>query len=82
MEVPLLFESGGEAAYDATIAVIAEEGLRAARAAARGHEAVDERAARQLSQEEKAARATYVVRNDGTVEVLEAELATILAALG
>ncbi|MSW95412.1 MAG: dephospho-CoA kinase [Actinobacteria bacterium] len=82
VEVPLLFESGGEAAYDATIAVIAEEGLRAARAAARGHEAVDERAARQLSQEEKAARATYVVRNDGTVEVLEAELATILAALG
>ena len=33
---------------------------------ARGHEAVDERAARQLSQEEKAARATYVGRNDGT----------------
>ncbi len=31
------------------------------RAAARGHEAVDERAARQLSQEEKADRATYIV---------------------
>ena len=33
----------------------------AARAAARGHEAVDERAARQLSQDEKAQRATFAV---------------------
>ena len=50
-----------DGAYDATIAVVADEDVRAERAAARGHAAVDERAARQLSQEEKAARATYVV---------------------
>ena len=50
-----------EADYDATIAVVADEDVRAARAAARGHAAVDERAARQLSQDEKAQRATYVV---------------------
>ena len=43
------------------------------RAAARGHTRVDERAARQLTQDEKAARATYVVANDGTVEELEPE---------
>ena len=41
--------------YDATIAVIADEEVRARARAARGHEAVDERAARQLTQEEKAA---------------------------
>ena len=35
------------------------------RAAARGHVGVDERAARQLSQEEKARRATYTVHNSG-----------------
>ncbi|CAB4930406.1 unannotated protein [freshwater metagenome] len=81
VEVPLLFESGGEGAYDATIAVIAREDLRAQRAADRGHEAVDERAARQLSQQEKAQRATYVVENDGSTEDLEAALAVILTSL-
>jgi dephospho-CoA kinase len=81
VETPLLFEAGLEGGYDATIAVIAEEEVRAARAAARGHHAVDERSARQLSQEEKAARATYVVTNSGTVEELEAELSAVLDKL-
>jgi dephospho-CoA kinase len=81
VETPLLFEAGLEGGYDATIAVIAEEEVRAARAGARGHHAVDERSARQLSQEEKAARATYVVTNDGTVEELEVELSAVLDKL-
>ena len=50
--------------------------------AARGHAAVAERTARQLSQEEKAARATYAVVNDGSVEQLEARLSEVLAKLG
>jgi dephospho-CoA kinase len=82
VETPLLFEAGLEGGYDATIAVIADEDVRAARAAARGHHAVDERSARQLSQEEKAARATYVVANSGTVEQLELALAAVLDKLG
>jgi dephospho-CoA kinase len=81
VEVPLLFEAGLQDAYDATIAVIAEEPTRASRAAARGHAVVDERTARQLSQEEKAARATYVVRNDGSFEELARELSDVLAKL-
>jgi dephospho-CoA kinase len=81
VETPLLFEAGMEGMYDATIAVVADEELRRSRAAARGHEAVDERAARQLSQEEKAARATFVVRNDGTEEDLERELSAVLDKL-
>jgi len=81
VETPLLFEAGLESRYDATIAVVADEALRAERAAARGHAAVDERAARQLTQEEKAARATYVVGNHGSVEDLERELSSVLGRL-
>jgi dephospho-CoA kinase len=81
VEVPLLFEAGHESGYDATIAVTAPEPLREARALARGHRALDERAARQLSQAEKAARATYVVLNDGDVAELERKLSAILAML-
>lgn len=81
VETPLLFEAGMDKAYDATIAVIADEQVRAQRAAARGHESVDERAARQLTQQEKADRATYVVLNSGTVEDLERELSSVLDRL-
>lgn len=82
VEVPLLFEAGLEGIYDATIAVISEESLRTERAAARGHALVDERAARQLTQDEKAGRASYVVHNDGTVEDLREQLSAVLAKLG
>jgi dephospho-CoA kinase len=81
VETPLLFEAGMEGIYDATIAVIAAEPLRRERAAGRGHAVVDERTARQLSQEEKARRATFVVRNDGSEEELERELSAILDKL-
>ena len=81
VETPLLFEAGLEGAYDATIAVVADEEVRAQRAGARGHEAVDERSARQLTQDEKARRATFVVANSGTVEELELALADVLEKL-
>ena len=82
VEVPLLFESGQQGIYDATIVVVSDEQLRQERAAGRGHAAVDERAARQLSQQEKAELATYVVRNDGTEEDLQRELSAVLDMLG
>lgn len=81
VEVPLLFEAGMEGAFDATIAIVADESLRAERAARRGHAAVAERAARQLSQDEKAARATYTVVNDGTPAELEVALSGVLDML-
>ena len=81
VETPLLFEAGMERIYDATIAVVADEDVRRERAAARGHHAVDERSARQLSQEEKAARATYVVANSGTIGELTLELSRVLENL-
>ncbi|HWC86186.1 MAG TPA: dephospho-CoA kinase [Solirubrobacteraceae bacterium] len=81
VEVPLLFESGLDAVFDATIAVVADEAVRAERAGARGHAALAERTARQLSQEEKAARARYVVANNGTPAELEASLSGVLDML-
>jgi dephospho-CoA kinase len=81
VEVPLLFESGMDAAFDATLAVIAEEAVRAERAGSRGHHSLQERSARQLSQQEKAQRATYVVTNDGTVQELERKLSAVLDKL-
>jgi dephospho-CoA kinase len=67
-----------ERIYDATIAIVADEALRRERAAARGHAAVDERAARQLTQEEEVARATYVVVNGGSVRDLALALSRVL----
>jgi dephospho-CoA kinase len=81
VEVPLLFEAGLDSLYDATIVVVTSEQVRARRAAERGHEAVDERSARQLTQEEKARRATWVVTNDGSPQDLEAKLSAVLEKL-
>jgi dephospho-CoA kinase len=81
VETPLLFEAGLEGNYDATIAIVADEKVRKERAAARGHASLDERTARQLSQDEKARRATYAVENSGTLEQLEQELSEVLAKL-
>jgi dephospho-CoA kinase len=82
IEVPLLFEAGMEGAFDATIAIVADEAVREDRAGARRHAALDERSARQLTQDEKARRATFTVVNDGSLEELEEKLSAILANLG
>ena len=66
VEVPLLFETGMDDAFDATIAIVAADARRAERAEAVGLPDFDGRGGRQLSQDEKAARATYVIRNDGS----------------
>jgi len=81
VEVPLLFESGMEEAFDATIAVVADEAVRSERAGARGHALVAERTGRQLTQEEKAQRADYEVRNEGSLEELRENLSRVLARL-
>ena len=81
VESPLLFEAGLERAFDATIAIVADEAVRAERAAARGHESVDERTSRQLPQEEKAQKATYAIHNSGTLEELEQKLSDVLEKL-
>jgi dephospho-CoA kinase len=81
VEVPLLFESGMESVFDHTLAVVADEAVRAQRAGARGHAAVAGRTGRQLSQEEKSQRADFTVRNDGTIRELKEALSHVLAKI-
>jgi dephospho-CoA kinase len=81
VEVPLLFESGMEGAFDTNVAVVTSDDVRRGRAEARGHALVDEREARQLGQAEKAERAAHVIENDGSVDELERALATLVEKL-
>jgi len=81
VEVPLLFESGMEGVFDSTIAVVADETVRERRAAARGHASVVERTGRQLTQSEKAERADFTVRNDGSLAELRESLSRLLGKL-
>ena len=81
VEVPLLFETGMESAFDATVCVVADDSIRAARAGERGTELLEGRSGRQLSQEEKAARATHVISNDGSLAELEERVAQLMPAL-
>jgi dephospho-CoA kinase len=81
VEVPLLFESGMEAIFDRTIAVVADEAVRVERAGRRGHAALAERTGRQLTQEQKAQRADFTVRNDGSRDELKRTLSLVLGKL-
>ena len=79
VEVPLLFEAGMEDAFDATVAVIADDEIRERRLADRGQPGLEGREQRQLDQGEKARRADHVIRNDGTLEDLEGEVRRVAA---
>lgn len=81
IEVPLLFEAEMEDAFDTTVAVVAPEEARRSRSEARGHALVEGRESRQFQQDEKAARAEHVVRNDGSIGELEDALAELLDSL-
>jgi dephospho-CoA kinase len=81
VEVPLLFEAGLEAGFDATVCVVAADGTRVDRAGERGTDLIEGRSGRQLSQEAKAARATHVLENDGSLADLEREVARLVPIL-
>lgn len=81
VEVPLLFEVSMASMFDSTIAVIADDAERERRAAARGTGDLEARSGRQLSQDEKAARAGHVVVNDGSLADLEDALRQLMPEL-
>jgi dephospho-CoA kinase len=81
VEVPLLFETGMEKLFDSVVCVVAERELREERADRRGLSGLDGRSARQLSQEEKAARATHVISNDGSLAELDAKILDLVGEL-
>jgi dephospho-CoA kinase len=82
-EVPLLFEAGLEDRYDAIVAITAPLPVRIERADARpdGKRLSAERAASQMPEEEKAARADFTFTNTGSFEDLDAFAGEVLEQL-
>lgn len=80
VEIPLLYETGTESAYDAVIAVTSTRDVQARRLGARdslGREDVEKRIKAQLPMEEKAARADYLIQNNGNRDALKRAVRTI-----
>ena len=76
VEIPLLYETGGESRFDAVVAVTAPSSLREER---RG--GVADREARLLPEEEKLRRADFAFVNDGRLEELDAFVGGVVEAL-
>jgi dephospho-CoA kinase len=76
VEIPLLYETGGEARYDKVVALTASPEVREAR---RGLFA--EREARLIPDEEKLRRADFAYVNDGTLEELDAFVGGVVEEL-
>ena len=76
-EVPLLYEAGGEKRFDAVVTITAPRDLRARRSQA----ARDEREQRLLPDEEKVRRADFAYVNSGSLEELDAFVASVVESL-
>jgi dephospho-CoA kinase len=77
VEIPLLYETGGEAAFDAVVVVTAPRDLRRTR---RGN-SVDERSARLIPDEEKMRRADFTYVNEGSLAQLDSFVQAVLRRL-
>jgi dephospho-CoA kinase len=76
-EVPLLYESGGDARFDVVVVVTAPADVRGERS----HVRRDDREQRLIPDEEKVKRADFAYLNDGTLEELDAFVADVVAKL-
>ena len=84
-DIPLLFETGGDAAFDKVIVVTAPADLQRERVLARpGMTAakLDSILARQMPDADKRARADYVIDTSGALTDTRAQVNHILACLG
>jgi dephospho-CoA kinase len=77
VEIPLLYETGGDRRFDKVVVVTAPEEIRAARSAVRS----DDRWRRLIPDEEKVRKADFAYVNDGTTEELEEFVRGVVAAL-
>ena len=76
-EVPLLYESGGDARFDKVVVITAPKKLRRARS----HVVMDDRESRLIDDREKVARADYAFTNIGSIEELDAFVASVMRDL-
>jgi len=76
VEIPLLFEIGAEKFYDVIVAVLADEAVAKARFERAGFQPkeYDRRMNRQIKPQQKAARANYIIHNNGSIEELRNEV--------
>ena len=84
-EIPLLFETGGEAGFDKVIVVSAPAAVQRDRVLAREGMTAEKLAGllgRQLPDQEKRDRADFVVDTSGSIEQTRDQVRTILACLG
>jgi len=84
-DIPLLFETHGEAAFDKVIVVSAPASLQRERVLARPAmtpEKFDSIVARQLPDADKRARADFIVETSGTLAQTRAQVNHILTCLG
>ena len=77
VEIPLLYETGADALFDAVVVITAPEEIRAAR---RG-ESVAERSSRLISDGVKAGKADFVFVNDGPLPSLDVFVQAVLTRL-
>jgi dephospho-CoA kinase len=84
LDIPLLFETGGEKRVDAVVVVSAPPGVQRARVLARAGmtaERLDALLARQMSDAEKRARAHFVVDSSRSFDSARAQIHGILRAV-
>ena len=84
-EIPLLYETHGEGAFDKVIVVSALPSVQRERVMSRDgmtSEKLDRLLARQLSDSEKRERADFVIDTGGSLEATREEVRSILACLG
>jgi dephospho-CoA kinase len=83
VDVPLLYETGHAGEFDKVMATVCPAATQLARLAERGlsPQAAADRLAAQLPAEEKARRADYVIRTDGTFGETDAQVERIIGAL-
>ncbi len=84
-DIPLLFETGRAADFDRVIVVACSRDQQVARVVERDlltREEAERRVASQWPIEDKAARADYLIRTDGTYAETDAQVAALLERLG